>query len=140
MVYNGIAAVLYLTAFLANAASVHPYRGLYFYGHFAAAAGVSRTNTEEFVQCMYLKREKKWVRQSEMEKGAARSSPLLFKGLGFQAAKIVQFFGAVVTLAYGASAFFSYLDWKGDGGNAATTTSSLCSGHLENERGEGSSI
>ncbi|KAG7244880.1 hypothetical protein INR49_026544, partial [Caranx melampygus] len=70
MVYNGIAAVLYLTAFLANAASVHPYRGLYFYGHFAAAA----------------------------------------------------FFGAVVTLAYGASAFFSYLDWKGDGGNAATTT------------------
>uniref|UniRef100_A0A8D3D4S0 Plasmolipin n=1 Tax=Scophthalmus maximus TaxID=52904 RepID=A0A8D3D4S0_SCOMX len=33
-----------------------------------------------------------------------------------------QFFGAVVTLAYGASAFFAYLDWKGDGGNAATST------------------
>ncbi|KAF3854476.1 hypothetical protein F7725_022531 [Dissostichus mawsoni] len=32
------------------------------------------------------------------------------------------FFGAVVTVAYGASAFFSYLDWKGDGGNAATNT------------------
>uniref|UniRef100_A0AAQ4Q527 Plasmolipin n=1 Tax=Gasterosteus aculeatus aculeatus TaxID=481459 RepID=A0AAQ4Q527_GASAC len=32
------------------------------------------------------------------------------------------FFGAVVTIAYGASAFFSYLDWKGDGGNAANTT------------------
>lgn len=34
----------------------------------------------------------------------------------------VQFFGAVVTLAYGVSTFFSYLDWKGDGGNAATNT------------------
>lgn len=33
-----------------------------------------------------------------------------------------QFFGAAVTVAYGASAFFSYLDWKGDGGNAATNT------------------
>ncbi|XP_022605729.1 plasmolipin [Seriola dumerili] len=70
MAYNGIATVLYLTAFLTNAASVHPYRFQYFYGHMAAAA----------------------------------------------------FFGAAVTLAYGASAFFSYLDWKGDGGNAATST------------------
>ncbi|XP_071361722.1 plasmolipin [Trachinotus anak] len=70
MVYNGVAAVLYLTAFLTNAASVHPFRLSYFYGHMAAAA----------------------------------------------------FFGALVTLAYGASAFFSYLDWKGDGGNAATST------------------
>ncbi|KAM8893204.1 plasmolipin-like [Spinachia spinachia] len=34
----------------------------------------------------------------------------------------VQFFGAVVTIAYGASAFFAYLDWKGDGGNAANNT------------------
>uniref|UniRef100_A0A8C6PWK0 Plasmolipin n=1 Tax=Nothobranchius furzeri TaxID=105023 RepID=A0A8C6PWK0_NOTFU len=32
------------------------------------------------------------------------------------------FFGAVLTLAYGASAFLSYLDWRGDGGNAATST------------------
>ncbi|XP_024912136.1 plasmolipin [Cynoglossus semilaevis] len=32
------------------------------------------------------------------------------------------FFGAVVTVAYGASAFFSYVDWKDDGGNAATNT------------------
>ncbi|XP_051237051.1 plasmolipin [Dicentrarchus labrax] len=70
MAYHGIATVLYLTAFLANAASVHPYRFTYFYGHMAAAS----------------------------------------------------FFGAVVTVAYGASAFFSYLEWKGDGGNAATST------------------
>ncbi|XP_071777061.1 plasmolipin [Centroberyx gerrardi] len=72
MLYNAIATVLYLTAFLANAASVHPYRltHYFFYGHMAAAA----------------------------------------------------FFGAVVTVAYGASAYFSYLDWKGDGGNAATST------------------
>uniref|UniRef100_UPI0037E84736 plasmolipin isoform X2 n=1 Tax=Semicossyphus pulcher TaxID=241346 RepID=UPI0037E84736 len=70
MGYNSIAAVLYLTAFLANAASVHPFGSTIFFGHFAAAA----------------------------------------------------FFGAVVTVAYGASAFFSYLDWKGDGGNAATNT------------------
>ncbi|AWP08861.1 Hypothetical protein SMAX5B_017817 [Scophthalmus maximus] len=70
MAYNGIAAVVYLSAFLANAASVRPYIGTYYYGTMAAAA----------------------------------------------------FFGAVVTLAYGASAFFAYLDWKGDGGNAATST------------------
>lgn len=34
----------------------------------------------------------------------------------------LQFFGAVVTFVYAASAFFSYLDWKGDGGNTATNT------------------
>lgn len=34
----------------------------------------------------------------------------------------LQFFGAAVTFVYAASAFFSYLDWKGDGGNAATNT------------------
>lgn len=38
MAYNGIATVLYLTAFLANAASVHPFIHTYFYGHMAAAA------------------------------------------------------------------------------------------------------
>ncbi|XP_036961954.1 plasmolipin [Acanthopagrus latus] len=70
MAYNGVAAVLYLTAFLANAASVTPFRFTYYYGHLAAAA----------------------------------------------------FFGALTTLAYGASAFFSYLDWRGDGVNAATST------------------
>ncbi|XP_037621895.1 plasmolipin [Sebastes umbrosus] len=70
MLYHAVATVLYLTAFLANAVSVYPYRYSYFYGHMGAAA----------------------------------------------------FFGAVVTVAYGASAFFSYLDWKGDGGNAATST------------------
>ncbi|XP_038554245.1 plasmolipin-like [Micropterus salmoides] len=70
MAYNGGATVLYLTAFLANAASVRPFYHTYFYGHMAAAA----------------------------------------------------FFGALVTVAYGASAFFSYLDWKGDEGNAATST------------------
>ncbi|XP_058502238.1 plasmolipin [Solea solea] len=70
MVYHGAATVLYLSAFAANAASVHPFQGFYFFGHFAAAA----------------------------------------------------FFGAVVTVAYGASAFFSYVDWKEDGRNAATST------------------
>ncbi|KAM9854646.1 plasmolipin [Aulostomus maculatus] len=70
MVYNSMATLLYLTAFLANAASVHPFKYGYFYGHMAAAA----------------------------------------------------FFGAAVTVAYAASAYFSYLDWKGDGGNAATST------------------
>ncbi|XP_049579308.1 plasmolipin [Syngnathus scovelli] len=70
MVYHGVATILYLTAFLANAASVQPFYHSYFFGHMAAAA----------------------------------------------------FFGAVVMVAYGVSAFFSYLDWKGDGGNAATST------------------
>ncbi|KAF7660045.1 hypothetical protein LDENG_00289290 [Lucifuga dentata] len=70
MVYNGAATILYLTAFLANAASVHPYQFTYYYGHMAAAA----------------------------------------------------FFGAVVTVVYSASAVFSYLNWKGEGENAATST------------------
>lgn len=67
MVYFGVVTVLYLTAFITNAASVY---FSFYYGHFAAAA----------------------------------------------------FFAAVVTIAYGGSAFFAYLDWKGDGGNAATNT------------------
>lgn len=66
MVYFGVVTVLYLIAFIVNAASVYRI----YYGHFAAAA----------------------------------------------------FFAAVVTIAYGGSAFFAYLDWKGDGGNAATNT------------------
>ncbi|KAM8891012.1 plasmolipin-like [Spinachia spinachia] len=70
MVYHAAATVLYLSAFLANAASVRPWRSTSYYNHMAAAA----------------------------------------------------FFGAVVTIAYGASAFFAYLDWKGDGGNAANNT------------------
>ncbi|XP_006795916.1 plasmolipin [Neolamprologus brichardi] len=69
MVYFSAATVLYLTAFITNAAHVIPYHW-YIYGRLAAAA----------------------------------------------------FFGAAVTLVYAASAFFSYLDWKGDGGNAATNT------------------
>ncbi|KAM3870087.1 plasmolipin [Diretmus argenteus] len=67
MVYHAVATILFLTAFIANAASVH---GSYFHGQLAASAS----------------------------------------------------FGAVVTIAYGAGAYFSYLDWKGDGGNAATST------------------
>lgn len=31
-----------------------------------------------------------------------------------------QFFGAVVTVAYGVGTFFSYLDWRGDNGNTST--------------------
>lgn len=69
MVYFSAATVLYLTAFITNAAYV-PHHMTPYYGHLAAAA----------------------------------------------------FFGAAVTLVYGASAFFSYFDWKGDGGNAATNT------------------
>ncbi|XP_061630920.1 plasmolipin [Phyllopteryx taeniolatus] len=70
MAYHAVATLLYLTAFLANAASVQAFSSSYFFGHMAAAA----------------------------------------------------FFAAVVTAAYGVNAFFSYLDWKGDGGNAATAT------------------
>ncbi|XP_024137833.1 plasmolipin [Oryzias melastigma] len=70
MVYNGVATVLFLTAFIANAATVSFFSAQYSFGHFGASA----------------------------------------------------FFAAVMTLLYGASAFFSYLDWRGDGGNAATST------------------
>ncbi|KAL7878755.1 hypothetical protein AOLI_G00097290 [Acnodon oligacanthus] len=70
MVFYAVATVLYLTAFVTNAASVSPYKFGYHYDHMAAAA----------------------------------------------------FFGIVVTLTYAASTFFAYLDWRGDGGNAATNT------------------
>ncbi|XP_013889449.1 plasmolipin [Austrofundulus limnaeus] len=70
MMYNGVAAVLYLTAFLTNAATVNKFWLLWFHGHIGAAA----------------------------------------------------FFAAASTLAYGVSAFFSYMDWRSDGGNAATNT------------------
>lgn len=69
MVYHGVATVLYLTAFLTNAASVK-HLSTSFYNHTAAAS----------------------------------------------------FFGAVVTVVYGISTFFFYLDWRGNGGNAATST------------------
>ncbi|KAM3609438.1 uncharacterized protein V6R79_014883 [Siganus canaliculatus] len=72
MIFHGVAAVLYLTAFLANAASVNPFKALFPHSYNLTAAGA--------------------------------------------------FFAAVVTLLYGASAFFSYMDWRGDGGNAATST------------------
>uniref|UniRef100_A0A3P9M7Q2 Plasmolipin n=1 Tax=Oryzias latipes TaxID=8090 RepID=A0A3P9M7Q2_ORYLA len=70
MVYNGVATVLFLTAFIANAATVSYFKGSYSFGPLGAAA----------------------------------------------------FFGAVMTVLYGASAFFSYLDWRGNGGNAADST------------------
>ncbi|XP_023675525.1 plasmolipin-like [Paramormyrops kingsleyae] len=38
LVFNGVATVLYLTAFIANAASVTPYSGSTDYNHLAAAA------------------------------------------------------------------------------------------------------
>ncbi|XP_054881802.1 plasmolipin [Poeciliopsis prolifica] len=69
MMYNGVAALLYLTAFLTNAATVRRFNAS-FHGHIGAAA----------------------------------------------------FFGAVLTLLYGAGTFLSYLDWRADGGNAATST------------------
>ncbi|KAI4880849.1 hypothetical protein NFI96_010997 [Prochilodus magdalenae] len=71
LVFYGVAAVLYLTAFVANAASVSAFQYFpYHYNRMAAAA----------------------------------------------------FFGIVVTLIYAASTFFAYLDWRSDGGNAATST------------------
>lgn len=70
MGYHAVVTVLYLTAFITNAATAPAFRLVYFYGHFAASA----------------------------------------------------FFAAVVTVVYGVSAYFSYLDWRGDGSNAATNT------------------
>lgn len=70
MTYHATAAGLYLSAFLANAASVRPFYFTYYYGRMAAAA----------------------------------------------------FFGAVAAVAYGGSAYLSYMEWKRDGGNAATNT------------------
>ncbi|KAJ8335570.1 hypothetical protein SKAU_G00389120 [Synaphobranchus kaupii] len=64
LVFNATATILYLSAFIANAASVH----------------------------------------NDKHQGAAA------------------FFAIVVTLVYGASTFFAFLSWRGDGGNAASNT------------------
>nr|XP_046250267.1 plasmolipin [Scatophagus argus] len=53
---------------------------------------------------------------------AANVYPFTFFVAAYNHLAAAAFFGAVVTVVYGASAFFSYLDWKGDGGNAATST------------------
>ncbi|XP_016320780.1 plasmolipin-like [Sinocyclocheilus anshuiensis] len=69
MVFYVVAAVLYITAFLADAVSVPPHWYLW-HGHLGASA----------------------------------------------------FFAIVVTLLYGASSYFAYLDWRGEGQNAAGST------------------
>ncbi|KAI2653522.1 plasmolipin [Labeo rohita] len=69
MVFYVVAAVLYVTAFLTNAATV-PGRWSFWHGHLGASA----------------------------------------------------FFAIVVTLLYGASSYFAYLDWRGQGQNAAAST------------------
>ncbi|XP_026879291.2 plasmolipin [Electrophorus electricus] len=52
----------------------------------------------------------------------AFSVPVYMFGYNFDRMVAAAFFGIVVTLTYGASAFFAYTDWRGDGGNAATST------------------
>ncbi|XP_016086310.1 plasmolipin-like [Sinocyclocheilus grahami] len=69
MVFYVVAAVLYITAFLADAVSV-PSQWYLWHGHLGASA----------------------------------------------------FFAIVVTLLYGASSYFAYLDWRGEGQNAAAST------------------
>ncbi|XP_043072494.1 plasmolipin isoform X2 [Puntigrus tetrazona] len=69
MVFYVVAAVLYVTAFLADAVTVPP-QFFPWHGHLGASA----------------------------------------------------FFAIVVTLLYGASSYFAYLDWRGEGQNAAAST------------------
>ncbi|XP_059362552.1 plasmolipin-like [Carassius carassius] len=69
MVFYVVASVLYITAFLADAASV-PAKRNFWHGHLGASA----------------------------------------------------FFAIVVTLLYGASSYLAYLDWRGEGQNAAAST------------------
>ncbi|XP_016411461.1 plasmolipin-like [Sinocyclocheilus rhinocerous] len=69
MVFYVVAAVLYITAFLADAVSVPPH-WYSWHGHLGASA----------------------------------------------------FFAIVLTLLYGASSYFAYLDWRGEGQNAAGST------------------
>ncbi|KAG5273606.1 hypothetical protein AALO_G00153360 [Alosa alosa] len=70
LVFNGVAAFLYLTAFITTAAVASDYYWTWAYGHMVAAA----------------------------------------------------VFGCIVTVGYGASAFFSYTMWRGNDGNAAGST------------------
>uniref|UniRef100_A0A8C0YRL3 Plasmolipin n=1 Tax=Cyprinus carpio carpio TaxID=630221 RepID=A0A8C0YRL3_CYPCA len=69
MVFYVVAAVLYITAFLADAVSVPSISSIW-HGHLGASA----------------------------------------------------FFAIVVSLLYGASSYFAYLDWRGEGQNAAAST------------------
>ncbi|XP_052437801.1 plasmolipin [Carassius gibelio] len=69
MVFYVVASVLYVTAFLADAASVPAHTDIW-HGHLGASA----------------------------------------------------FFAIVVTLLYGASSYLAYLDWRGEGQNAAAST------------------
>ncbi|KAK2894677.1 hypothetical protein Q8A67_011906 [Cirrhinus molitorella] len=69
LVFYVVAAVLYVTAFLADAVTVPPQWAAW-HGHLGASA----------------------------------------------------FFAIVVTLLYGASSYFAYLDWRGEGQNAAAST------------------
>lgn len=56
LVFNGVATVLYLTAFIANAASVTPYSGRRDYNHLAAAAvSVCSTQPGHVAACQIMR-------------------------------------------------------------------------------------
>lgn len=52
MMYNGVATVLYLTAFLANAATVNIFSLSLFFGHIGAAAVRLQYNSHAHTLCV----------------------------------------------------------------------------------------
>ncbi|NXU43288.1 PLLP protein, partial [Drymodes brunneopygia] len=96
MIYNAVATVLYLTAFVTCAAAVQPTSWRQWDYNRRAAASVSTGG-----------------------QGRAR-------GLGSHPGHtwgvlLFQFFAAVTMIIYGVSTFFSFRAWKGLGSNAATS-------------------
>ncbi|KAK7891148.1 hypothetical protein WMY93_023111 [Mugilogobius chulae] len=117
MIYYGVVTLLYLTAFITNAASVYP--GLN-YGHYAAAA-VSLWCFKAGMQ-MYFEADKSQQPHTIIYTFVQSTFETTCRHSHIKDDFVCQFFAAVVTVAYGGSAFFAYLDWRDDGGNAATNT------------------
>ncbi|XP_066541292.1 plasmolipin isoform X2 [Hoplias malabaricus] len=53
---------------------------------------------------------------------AASVSAYWFYSYYYNLLAVAAFFGILVTLTYAASTYFAYMNWRGDGGNAATST------------------
>ncbi|NXK51505.1 PLLP protein, partial [Chauna torquata] len=95
VIFNAVATVLYITAFITCSAAVQPTSWRQWDYNRRAAASVS-TGTQ--------------ARAEALKPPCSRVTVLFF-----------QFFACLVMLAYGASTFLSFRAWKGFGSNAATS-------------------
>uniref|UniRef100_A0A8B9S1Y7 Plasmolipin n=1 Tax=Accipiter nisus TaxID=211598 RepID=A0A8B9S1Y7_9AVES len=96
MIFNAVATVLYITAFVTCAAAVQPTSWRQWDYNRRAAASVSMVG---------------------------RQGPRGWRGCCAHAQGVLlfQFFAGLTMIAYGVSTFFSFRAWKGFGSNAATS-------------------